>query len=449
VSTDSPDPKAELERLRAEVARLQSELGERPAKAPRSRGGWWRPLVSGLCLLLVGVLAPLSIVAMWAHDQVSDTDRYVETVSPLADEPAVQDVIIDRLTTRITELLNIEAVTQEAIDALASRGLPSRAAANLSALTPALAQGVEGFVNDKVRQLVESPEFAAAWDEANRQAHGQMVAVLTGETGGAVEVSGSSVQLNLAVLIDAVKARLVDSGFALASRIPAVSAEFVLFESADLVKAQNGFRLLDATARALPIIALVLLGVAVAVGRRRRRTLMIGALVIAVSMLVLGLTLNAFRNVYLGAIPTDRIPTEAAGVIYDQLVRFIRTNLRALLVLSLVVAAVAWVTGPEPGPASVRQGTSRALGAVRHRRDSVGLDTGPVGRFLHTFRTPIRTVVLGGAVLIYALADHPTGESTLILVLVAGLILLVTELLAQNGEPPTAAALEESSAHQA
>jgi hypothetical protein len=100
--------------------------------------------VSGLCLLLVGVLAPLSIVAMWVHDQVSDTDRYVETVAPLAKERAIQDVIIDRLTIRITDLLNVEAVTQEAIDALAARGLPAGPAANLSALTPALAQGVEG-----------------------------------------------------------------------------------------------------------------------------------------------------------------------------------------------------------------------------------------------------------------------------------------------------------------
>jgi hypothetical protein len=299
-----------------------------------------------------------------------------------------------------------------------------------------------------VTDLVGSPEFAAAWDEANRQAHGQMVAVLTGKTGEAVEVSGNSVQLNLAVLIEAVKDRLVKSGFELASRIPSVDAQIVLFESADLVKAQKAFRLLDATARALPILALVLLAVAVAVGRRRRR-LMVGALMITASMLVLGLALNAFRNVYLGAVPTDRIPTEAAGIIYDELVRFIRTNLRALLVLSLVVAAVAWVTGPEPGPSSARRSTSSALGAVRRRRDSAGLDTGPVGQFLCTFRTPIRTVVLGGAVLVYALADHPTGESTLILVLVAGVILLITELLAQNGEPPPEPVLEESSAPQA
>ena len=51
-------------------------------------------------------------------------------------------------------------------------------------------------------------------------------------------------------------------------------------------------------------------------------------------------------------------------------------NLRALLVISLAVAFVAWVSGPEQAPAAVRRGTTRALDAVRHRRDSAGLGTG-------------------------------------------------------------------------
>ena len=47
------------------------------------------------CAELVALLAPLSIVASWAHDEISDTDRYVETVTPLASNPAVQKAIND------------------------------------------------------------------------------------------------------------------------------------------------------------------------------------------------------------------------------------------------------------------------------------------------------------------------------------------------------------------
>ena len=68
----------------------------------------------------MAVLAPLSIVAIWARDIVSDTDRYVETVAPLAEDPAVQNVVIQRITTEIVNRIDVRAVTQEAIDALAA-----------------------------------------------------------------------------------------------------------------------------------------------------------------------------------------------------------------------------------------------------------------------------------------------------------------------------------------
>ena len=430
------DDAAEVARLRAEVARLEQELHATAAAPPGSThgGGWWRVPIVAICLILVGVLAPLSILATWAHDEVSDTERYVETVAPLADSPEVQAAVTARLTARIVELIDVQAVTKDAIDALSQRGLPPRAVASLTALTPPLAAGVENFVNNQVQRLVESQAFADAWEAANRVAHTQMVAILTGQTGDAVEVSGDAVQLNLAPLIDGVKQRLVDAGFTLASRIPAVTTEITLFQSADLAKAQTAFRLLDAAARALPIIALILLGVAVAVSTRRRRTLTIGAIVIAASMVLLGAALNLFRIAYLDALPSDRLPPDAAAVIFDQIVQFIRLNLRALLVISLAVAFVAWVSGSERAPVRVRQGAGRALDAVRHRRDRAGLGTGPVGEFLYSYHTPVRVLVLGGAVLVYALADHPTGAWTLGVVAIAGLILLVVELLA--GGPP-------------
>jgi hypothetical protein len=449
MSDMTADSAAEVARLRAEVARLQGELQAVSHEQTGSHGGWWRVPIVAICLVLVGVLAPLSIVATWAHDEVSDTDRYVETVAPLADSPEVQAAVTARLTDRIMGLLDVEAVTKDAIDALAARGLRQRAVAGLTALSGPLTQGVENFVGTQVGRIVASDEFADAWAQANRVAHTQMVAVLTGETGEAVQVSGGTVQLNLGEVIDRVKERLVDAGFTLASRIPQVSAEVTLFQSADLARAQTAFRLLDAAARALPIVALVLLGIAIAVSSRRRRTLTIGALVIAGSMLALGAALNLFRIAYLDAVPSDAIPADAAAVIFDEIVNFIRLNLRALLVISLAVAFVAWVSGPEQAPAAVRRGTTRVLDTVRHRRDSAGLGTGPVGDFVYTYRVPLRVVVLGGAVLVYALADHPTGAWTLVVVGVAALILLVLELLSGRPAVTTHGPVGPSASHPA
>jgi hypothetical protein len=435
------EPHDEISRLKAEVARLESELSQTRLETapetgpPGGRHGWWRPVVVTVALVLVGLLAPLAVVATWAHDEISDTNRYVETVTPLASNAAVQQAIADRVTTEVFDRLDVEAVTQNAINGLRSRGLPPRAATSLSALATPLANGIRTFVNKQVLKFLKTDQFQQAWIAANREAHTQMVAVLTGETGGTVKVSGDTVSVNLAAVINSVKSRLEDAGFALASKIPTVNAEFTIFKSADLAKAQRGFHALDVLARTLPVLALILLGVAVLVGRSRRRNLVVGALVVALSMILLGAALNAARFAYLDAIPTSVLPQDAAAAVYDTLVHFIRLNLRAVLVLFLAIAAIAWVSGPAPAPVAVRRGTTRTLDVVRHGSDRAGLRTGPVGTAAYTYRTPLRVTVLGIALLVYVLAAHPTGAFTLVVLVVACLVLLLIELVARPPAP--------------
>jgi hypothetical protein len=436
---------SEVEQLRAEVERLRAEAdGARPTVAlpvERSgRTGWWRPVVATVLIVLMAVLAPLSVVARWAHDTVSDTDRYVETVAPLAEDPAVQAAVIDRITQEIVTRLQVESVTGDAVDALADRGLPPLAASSLKALSGPLTDAVEGFIEEQVTNLVESDQFEDAWIEANRQAHTQLVAVLTGKDTDQVEISDNAVSINLATLIDTVKQRLIDRGFTLAERLPTVNAQFTIFQSDDIAKAQTAFRLLGTINLWLPIIALLCLVGAVAVGRSRRKTLIAGALALAFSMLVLGAVLNLSREIYLNAVPTDQLPADAAAAIYDTLVYFIRLNLRAVLVVALAIAFIAWISGPSGAPAALRRGTSRAIGAARQGGDRVGIDTGSFGIALHTYKSPIRFGVLGLALLIYVLRDHPTGGFALLLLAIAAVILLLVELLSR---PPAADVVPE------
>jgi hypothetical protein len=423
-----PEDTAEL---RAEVERLKAQL----EPGATGRAGWWRPVLATVLIVLAALLAPLAVVASWADDQVGDTDRYVDTVGPLAENPAVQEAIVARLTTVIYDQLRIEAITKEAVDALAARGLPPNVAASLEALSGPLASGVRNFVETRIRDFVRSEEFAAAWDAANREAHEQLVLLLTGEGDGAIEVQGNKVSVQLATIIETVKARLEDRGFALASRIPDVNAEFTIIQSADIQGAQTAFRLLGAAATFLPILALVLFGIAIAISRSRRRAIIGGCVGVAFAMLMLGLSINFFRILYLDSIPAD-MNEAAAAATYDQVVTFLRTALRAVLVLFLALAVVAWLSGKEAAPAAVRRGFGKGIDSVRHRSDQAGLETGPVGAFAWTYRVPIRWGLLGLAILIYVMAAHPTGAFTLTLVIVTALVLLVIELVARRPAEP-------------
>jgi hypothetical protein len=115
------EERAELERLRAEVARLCATA---PVAAPGRVVGWgrWRTVVAGLLIVVGCGLAPLSVVAVWTRNQVSDTDRDVATVTPLARDPAIQAAITDQITAQVVTSLDVQGLTSQAVAALADRG---------------------------------------------------------------------------------------------------------------------------------------------------------------------------------------------------------------------------------------------------------------------------------------------------------------------------------------
>ncbi|HET9559526.1 MAG TPA: hypothetical protein VFS70_20490, partial [Actinomycetota bacterium] len=242
--TLTAEERAELERLRAENATLRAQVRQEQAAAggdteptPGAKGVGrlrGRTIVATLMIVVACVLAPLSVVAIWTRNQVTDTDRYVATVTPLASDPAVQQAITDQITAQVFTYIDIQALTTQVVDALSARvegrGLPPQAAAALQGLAGPVANGVQGFVRTQVERIVQSQAFEDAWIQANRVAHEALVKALTGEGGGAVTVEGDTVSLNLAPFIQTVKQQLVAQGFTLAERIPQVDKSFVLFQ---------------------------------------------------------------------------------------------------------------------------------------------------------------------------------------------------------------------------
>jgi hypothetical protein len=435
MTTEPPEP--DVETLQLRIRELEQRLGTVEADVPRLRAGWWRPVVATVLVVIAAIAAPAAVVARWAHDEVGNTDTYVASITPLADNPAVQSAIINRVTREIFNAVDVQSVTSQTADALAAQGLPV-VANTLKALSGPLASSLEGFVKQQVTKIVQSPAFASAWVTANRSAHTQLVAVLTGKDTDQVSVTGDAVQVNLAALVATVKQQLVTQGFALADKIPNVNATFTIFESSDLGKAQRLFSALGKLATWLPVIALLALAGAVFVVRNRLRMLMIGFLAVAFSMLVLGAGLNAFRSVYLDAVPTDQVPTAAAAAVYDTLTDSVRISLRAVLVVSLAVALGAWLGGSSTSAITVRRGIAGGAGAVRGGAEHVGLNTGPVGAFCFRYKSLIRGAVIGVAVLVYVLASHPTAKWTIGVLIVVVIALALLEFLARPPEPLSA-----------
>ena len=442
------DERAELERLRAEVSELRSQAVAAPVAAeppvappPRPRRQRWRSVVATLLIVIGCILAPISVVAVWTKNLVTDTDRYVETVAPLASDPAIQSAIADKITAEIFTQLDVTAITNQAVDALAERGLPPLVATQLHALSQPLSSGVESFVRTEVGKVVASDAFVNAWTTANRAAHEALVAALTGETREGITIENDTVSINLGPFIQEVKQRLIDRGFGLASRIPNVNPSFVLVQSDYIAQARGAFNLLNAIGNWLPVVAGFLLAIGIYVAKGHRRALVGVGLGLAGGMLVLGLALALFRTIYLNELPLGVLTRDAAAAFYDTLVRFLRLGLRTVLVFGLVLALAGFFTGRSTTAVRARAGLRKGIGWLRGGAEQAGFRTGPVGAWVYTYKKVLWIAVIAIAALVLVFWDQPTGKVILGITLGVLVALVIIEFL---GRPPSPAAPELS-----
>jgi hypothetical protein len=272
-------------------------------------------------IALAALLAPLSVVAVWERGEIGDTDRFVETVAPLASDPSVQAAVTTQLTNLALRYVDVQGLTQQAVDALESgANLPPALGSRLDGLVGPITDGVRTFTHDRIAALVQSDAFAQIWTTANRTAHGAVVAALTGETTAGVTVADNAVTLDLAPFLAQVKQRLVDQGFTLADRIPAVNAQFTLFAT----------------------------------------------------MLIIAAALAIVRSRYLDALPPDR-SRAANAVLFDTMVRFLRQTLRSTAVVALALALGAFFTGPSRTAVVVRGWITQLAGWIRLGLSRLGL----------------------------------------------------------------------------
>jgi hypothetical protein len=391
--------------------------------------------VAAVAITLGCVLAPVSVLGVWAANQVSNTDRYVANMAPLIQEPSIQHALSTRITTEITSRVDVPALTAGASAELAQANLP-RVSSLLSNFQGQIVSGIDSAISTAVSRAVASPAMATLWTSANRVAHQGIVRVLSGQGNGALSVVNNQVVLQLGPLIAQVKANLTAQGYGFASKIPAVNSTFPLFEAPNLAKAQQGYRLITTLRWVLPLLSLALLGAGIWVARRHRRALIGAALGLSASMLVLAAGLLIARAIYLNSVPQSALPADAAAALYDTLVRFIRDGLRVLLVIGLVVAAGAFLAGPSSAAVRTRRAVGSGIGWVRARGERAGLRTGPVGTWVGAHKTVLRAAAVGVAVLVFVFWGQPTLAVVVWLVVLLLVVLGLIELIGGPSRRP-------------
>ncbi|MEV6954494.1 hypothetical protein [Streptomyces sp. NPDC051183] len=268
-----------------------------------------RTFLSAVLIALVALLVPASAVAYWADHELGSADRYTAAMSPLAENPAVQKVVVTQAT----------------------RGLAGQIDAG------PFQTGVEALLGEALSSFVGTPAYRTAWDATNRAAHAAFLKALT--TG-----DGNAVTIDLEPVIAQVKEVLVEDGVPLADRIPVTHISVKVMEYDNLGALRKGFRMLQIAGIWLPVLTLVLAAAAIALAVHRRRAVIATGLGLAVGAALLGFAVALCRRLTLDDLPAD-IDRPAAEAVYDALTAFLRTTAWVVLAVGLAAALAAWLTG--------------------------------------------------------------------------------------------------------
>jgi len=412
--------------------------GEAPdaaeSRAARSAGnlaaGIARSAGISIILILSVICLVLTPVVIWGRNLLLNTDRYVQTMEPLASNPGVQNTVIAAVDAQFQGRLDLKSVLDPV--------LPPRAA---QVLVPPLQSAADSLVNTVTTKFVQSDAFPKLWNTVNRAAHTQVNYLLTGKRpkNAAVRVaSNGDVTLDLSAVVEQVKTRLVDAGLTVASKIPVAGSTIKVGNVSGLQNAQSLTNLLNKVANWLPWVGLVLLVVGVLLSRRKRRALVASLLGLVIGLVIVGIGLLIGRAIYLNKITTPTLTRDTAQYIFDTVVRYLRLGIRLLALLALIVALGVWVSGP--GYVATR---FRSFVVRWPREAGSRLNAGPVGPFVDRYAIALRVAVIAILGVILLLFDSPSLVTVIVLAVICVILLLIIEMLRASAHRARADAVPE------
>ncbi|MFZ8926427.1 MAG: hypothetical protein ACO3CU_06685 [Candidatus Nanopelagicales bacterium] len=310
-----------------------TETSEQPASTQRRIGA--RSIAALIALILGLGLLPIGTVTYWGNRTVTDSERYIETMGPLAYSEQIQDSLSVFITDKIEEQVDPEALVNQVFAGLIEE-YPS-----LKALVPIVAGAIDSLIAQVVDRLVRSEQFQELWNLANTAAQKSIMAILEGNDAGPVTLQGDEVVLDISALIDQVKQGLVDRGFGAAANIsvPETDRQIVLLEAPQLAQIRTIYSLTSPIAASLIWIAVILLVGAVFLARRRPRMAAWAGGGAAVGGLGLVIGLGIGERVFVNTLENTPF-AQASQTFYDQLLKFLYNGAYSLIVIGVIILAV-------------------------------------------------------------------------------------------------------------
>lgn len=337
--------------------------------------------------VLVGILACLALVVattvVWVHQVAFNTDRWVALTSTVANNPTVVDTVSER-------------ISQEVVDALDVRGrLTTALPENTRLLAGPISATIQDRLQARIATLLESPQFQAAWAEANRFAHTTLMTILRGDS-TVITLENGVVTLNLFPLVGAALSTLQSEGIipasvslpdltateapeaaraaiqtALGVTLPADFGVIPLVRAERLQTARTAVRIFDLLTILAIVLTVVLFALAAALARDRRRAAVLLGAGAVIALVIARAIIRGAVGAITGSVADSDAQTTVRAVLDDVL-----ADLFGIMVLVAIVGAIVAVIAWLLGRREQIRGVVTSAGTAVRRTTAGGIEAG-------------------------------------------------------------------------
>jgi hypothetical protein len=375
-----------------------------PAVSPRTRSILaWVLFVLGTLIVFVGSLT------VWVKRQALDTDAWVNTSSNLLENDKVREALSVYIVDQLYANADPQAVLQE------------RLPPNLQGLAGPIAGALRQPAVEGVDEFLQRPRVQALWEDVNRAAHEELLAVLNNETRGNITTGGGTVTLNLRTLVVNIGTEL-GFGEELEARLPQDAGQIQILKSDQLEAAQTGVKAIKWMSALVLVIALACYAGAIWLARGRRsmlRNIGVALVVIGILLLVIRRAVGTYITDALASGESVRDAVDASWLIGTSLLSEIAW---AAVIYGVVILIGTLLAGPWRYAVRMRQAIGPTL------RDRPGLAWGALAIVylllvlwgpVPALRTWLGVLVLAGLVALgfeafrrVTLSELPPGDSS-------------------------------------
>ncbi len=312
-----------------------------------------RQLWSRIFAVILAIALPLTAISTWALANITNTDRWVATLHPLATDPVVTTYVAQQGAQAIVHQLGVQSRIESA--------LPSRAAFLATTITTEL----EKTITKALESAIQTKAFQNAFDRANRITHTLVVKILDGTENSKIN-HARDVVLNVTPAIVAAIDRLDKQGITFLDPIRTSIDKnkllvLKLLDEREIASLQRYYKIASTLRWFTPVLTILLALMVIAFAKPRRRGVRRLALTVTISAAVTYCLLRVGIAVAAARAPT---PTPVAKAVMKAVTSFLSAELLWLTILGVVGLALSWFFGDSDRATSLRRHLGHGLRAA-------------------------------------------------------------------------------------